>query len=600
MKKEYMFKEGTLVKDTVNKSALKVNGAITLPVSVLLPLQAVTKDYVDSKSLSLDISSILSGTVSVGSLLGNVQTSASTSGTLILASGGQGLDLKELHATAKTFVGPMTVSQWGLISAGQAKITVTSSMTGVSLPWSRVSSGKPTVASGYGITDALNPAGGTMLGNLTLAATPTNNLHAATKGYVDTFPMPGGFETSDIVFKTTTAGQTGWLRCNGGSVSKITYSGLYAIISNIYTKLIRAGSGQPWKKQNEFSSEESIASWVTGTSVVATKGAQVVVTKNRAFLLGGQNGSGVNQNQVYSAPINADGTLGTWSSSTALSGATAYSQAIVTKNKIHLLGGLSVTAIRSATINADGTLGTWSDTQNLPENFGASSALVTKNRVYLLGGWTSTYSATVYTAPIDSNGNIGTWAAGTPLPEPIAYAQSLNTKDWVYLVGGSNASGPINKIFRAPINADGTIGTWALYGTLPTTIQMAQLVVVKNFVFLLGGQTAAAASSTVSTIYRAPINPDQSLGSWAAQVALPGPLALSQAIITSSGLYLVSGNTSAGVVGTVYKADFAGGLNDYSPYYAGDFLDPDPTGTNFSLPDLSAMEGIGSYAYIKT
>lgn len=600
MKKGYMFKGGMIVEDTVIKSALKVNGSVTLPAVVMFPLQAATKDYIDTKSLSLSASSIVSGVVSVTSLLGNVQTSTSDSGTLILDSGGQGLTLKDIHLSSQTFVGSLTVNQWGLVSAGQETLSITSNMSAVSLSWSKVSSDKPTTVSGYGITDALTPAGGEMLGDLTLASAPTNSLHAATKEYVDTFPSSGGFKTSDIAFKPTTTTPVGWLRCNGGSVSKTTYNRLYTAISNNYAKLVRAGSGQPWKKQNEFNPAVSITSWTTGTSVVVTRGAQVVVTKNRAFLLGGQNDSGINQNQVYSASINADGTLGTWVFDSALSGATAHSQAIVTKDKIYLLGGLNNKAVRTATINSDGTLGIWNDTQNLPENFGASSVLVTKNRAYLLGGWTNTYSAKVYTAPVDSNGDIGTWTTGVDLPEPVACAQSFNTRNWVYLIGGSNASGPINKIFRAPINSDGTIGVFVSYGTLPTTLQLAQLVVMKNFVFLLGGQITAAESSTVSTVYRAPINPDESLGSWVTQTALPGPLALSQAIVTSSNLYLVSGNTSTGAVGTVYKADFTGGSNDYSPYYTGDFLDPDPTGTNFSLPDLSAMESIGSYAYIKT
>ena len=599
MKKGYMFKGGMVVEDTVIKSALKVNGSVTLPETVQLPLQAATKAYIDAKALSLSVASLTSGSVSASSLLGNVQTTATDSGTLVLASGGSGLDLKTI-GSASTFLGPLTVNQWGLVTSGESKLMITSAMTTVNLPWSKVASGKPTTKDGYDITDALTAVGGTLTGNLTLSADPSSGLHAATKNYVDTFPSSGGYESSDVTFKTTTTTPVGWLRCNGGSVSKTTYNKLYTAISNSYTKLVRPGSGQPWKKQNEFNPAVSIGAWTTGTSVVVTRAAQVVVTKNRAFLLGGQNGSGVNQNQVYSAPINANGTLGTWTSGTALSGTTAHSQAIVTKDKIHLLGGLSISAIRTTTINSDGTLGTWSDTQNLPENFGASSVLVTKNRVYLLGGWTNTYSAKVYTAPVDSNGNIGTWTTGVDLPEPVAYAQSFNTRNWVYLIGGSNASGPINKIFRAPINSDGTIGVFVSYGTLPTTLQLAQLVVVKNFVFLLGGQTAAAGSSTVSTVYRAPINPDESLGSWVSQTALPGPLAISQAIVTSSNLYLVSGNTSAGAVGTVYKADFAGGSNDYSPYYAGNFLDPDPTGTNFSLPDLSAMESIGSYAYIKT
>jgi phage-related tail fiber protein len=50
--------------------------------------------------------------------------------------------------------------------------------------WASVT-GKPTTLSGYGITNALALTGGTLTGALTLAADPTNALHAATKQYVD-------------------------------------------------------------------------------------------------------------------------------------------------------------------------------------------------------------------------------------------------------------------------------------------------------------------------------------------------------------------------------------------------------------------------------
>lgn len=53
------------------------------------------------------------------------------------------------------------------------------------LDWSKITSGKPTTLAGYGIQDALNLAGGDLTGHLTLHADPTEDMHAATKKYVD-------------------------------------------------------------------------------------------------------------------------------------------------------------------------------------------------------------------------------------------------------------------------------------------------------------------------------------------------------------------------------------------------------------------------------
>lgn len=54
-----------------------------------------------------------------------------------------------------------------------------------SLDWTKITTGKPTTLSGYGITDAINKSGDTMTGYLTLHDDPTQDLHAVTKRYVD-------------------------------------------------------------------------------------------------------------------------------------------------------------------------------------------------------------------------------------------------------------------------------------------------------------------------------------------------------------------------------------------------------------------------------
>ena len=69
-------------------------------------------------------------------------------------------------------------------------------------------------------------------------------------------------------------------------------------------------------------------------------GSQAIVTKNRVYLLGGIDGDAFITN-IYTAPINEDGTLGAWTTGTSLPGILAFSQAIVTKNRVYLLGGYS-------------------------------------------------------------------------------------------------------------------------------------------------------------------------------------------------------------------------------------------------------------------
>jgi phage-related tail fiber protein len=105
---------------------------------------------------------------------GDATGSGTTAIALTLASSGVTAGTYNNGVTAHT---PFTVDAKGRITAIGTAVTVTPA-------WASIT-GKPTTLSGYGITDALALTGGTLTGALTLAADPTNALHAATKQYVD-------------------------------------------------------------------------------------------------------------------------------------------------------------------------------------------------------------------------------------------------------------------------------------------------------------------------------------------------------------------------------------------------------------------------------
>ncbi len=137
------------------------------------------------------------------------------------------------------------------------------------------------------------------------------------------------------------------------------------------------------------------------------------------------------------------------------------------------------------------------------------------------------------------------------------YSQAVVTNSRVYLLGGYNGSA-VSTVYQAPINADGTIGTWTTGTSLPGALYGSQAVVTNSRVYLLGGSNGGA----VSTVYQAPINTDGTIGTWTTGTSLPGALDYSQAVVTNSRVYLLGGfNGSA--VSTVYQAPFTGGANNY-------------------------------------
>jgi N-acetylneuraminic acid mutarotase len=297
--------------------------------------------------------------------------------------------------------------------------------------------------------------------------------------------------------------------------------------------------------------------------------SQAIVTQNRVYLLGGYIND-TPSSTVYTAAINADGTLDAWTTASPLPATICGAQAIVTKDRVYLLGGIINGAYSStvytAPIQSDGTLGTWTTATSLPVAVAYSQALVTKNRVYLMGGVVKGgYSSVVYTAPINADGTLGTWARTTSLPATIAYSQALVTKDRVYLLGGIVNTVTSSTVYTAPIDPDGTLDTWTAATSLPGTVYASQAIATKDRVYLLGGINNNADSSTV---YTAPIAPDGTLGTWVTATPLPSTVYASQAIVTKDWVYLLGGHTGSADSSTVYKAFFGGekGLTDLPRY----------------------------------
>ena len=228
--------------------------------------------------------------------------------------------------------------------------------------------------------------------------------------------VSASLSSGDVVRKTVAIAPAGFLRCNGGCVSKTTYAGLFAVVGEKYSHYtfpgVTVGSGKPWVQQYEFndSLNLNITEWLTGPSLpVPLINSQVVVTKSQVYLLGGVTNGNNYLSTVHTAPINLDGTIGAWTTSTSLPFTIGLSQAIVTKNRIYLIGGTingnNSSAVYTAPINLDGTIGTWATSTSLPITFSSSQAILTKNRVYLLGGYQNSFSSLVFSAIINGGLN---------------------------------------------------------------------------------------------------------------------------------------------------------------------------------------------------
>ena len=355
-----------------------------------------------------------------------------------------------------------------------------------------------------------------------------------------------------------------WKVCDGTFIPSASYPSYHEFVGDN-----TIDNAVPWKQQYYSNTLQNadITGWTSGTNLPVTLSyTQAIVTNSRVYLIGGLSGSTYTSN-VYTAPINSDGTLGTWTTGTSLPSTHYGCNTLVTKNRVYLLGGYDgsnySSIVHTAPINADGTLGTWTTGTSLPGALGLSGVVVTNDRVYLLGGYNnSAYVSTVYTAPINTDGTLGTWTIGTNIPLAMT-SRVITTKNRVYLLGGYSINLTYYaNVYTAPINADGTLGTWTASNSLPGPLAYGQPITTNSRVYLLGGSDSGGGPA-VSIVYTAPINTDGTLGTWTTGTSLPGALGSSQAIVTNSRVYLLGGSNN-GSVSTVYTAPFLGGSNNYT------------------------------------
>lgn len=120
-------------------------------------------------------------------------------------------------------------------------------------------------------------AGGSMSGYITLHAQPASSMHAATKGYVDTVAasVPGN-PTGTVITFAGSSPPAGYLECNGQAVSKSTYAALFAVIGATYGPSnettftlpdLRGEFVRGWDHGRGIDSGRTLGSWQKGSIV---------------------------------------------------------------------------------------------------------------------------------------------------------------------------------------------------------------------------------------------------------------------------------------------------------------------------------------------
>lgn len=448
----------------------------------------------------------------------------------------------------------------------------------------------------------LGSRGEAIIKQLLVLEEPTSPRSVVSKEYVDARVNATSGAPGSIILLPTKTTPDGYLKCNGSAVPRTSYSALYTVIGDTFSSFPVKGSGQPWRHQygiNTTLDDISGKTWYKAANIPATNAySQVIVTKNRVYMLSRYSGTAYTAT-VYTTTIDANGVLGTWTTaSVTIPQALSYSQAIVLNNYVYLIGGYNGAYranIYRAVINTDGTIGNFVSYASLPVTISHSQALITKGRIFLVGGYVGgVVSNRVYTALIDVNGNIGSWSQAASLPIPSHSHCATVIRDRIYVIGGTNNTGPSKDIYYADINADGTIDGWMEDFSLPETIHSSSLVCSRNRVYLFGGMVKGVASTAIHT---AAINPDGTLAAWNIMSYLPETSYGTVSLVTASSVYILGGYLNSVIGNRINTIDYPGGLNDYSAYYGIETSEL-PNGM-FRLPDYTFLEPYRLYAYMK-
>lgn len=315
----------------------------------------------------------------------------------------------------------------------------------------------------------------------------------------------------------------------------------------------------------------SVGSWKTSpNSLPQTLGGPAsVVYGGYVYVMGGSNS--LYNTDVYSAKLNSDGSVGTWTTSpNTLPVGVATATAVVNNGYVYVMGGWDgtpqvVDTIYYSKLGANGTLGAWSTetTNPLPQAIGYAGSVIYNHKVYVIGGEDSGSAnlSTVYYDTFNSNGSLGTWQTATnSLPQGVSALTAVENNGYIYSLGGFAFGNIIDNVYYAKINSDGSVGAWTddTANPLPQPVEFEATASNDNYIYSFGGY---GNPTVVSSAYYAKLNSNGAIASWTTS---PNPLPAAEAHAAyaqyNNYAYVLGGSGASGspTYDTVYYAQLTG------------------------------------------
>ena len=380
------------------------------------------------------------------------------------------------------------------------------------------------------------------------------------------------------------------------SHTSVVYNGFLYVIGGDHTTSDTACSGTANNYCSDvqyapIAANGTVGTWTPTTSFgTARSGHSSEVYNGFLYVVGGIhvasdtacNGTAdLRCSDIQYSPLNADGTVGTWSTTTSITVARNKHTAVAYNGFLYVLGGLHTASdsacsttdvrcsdVRYAPINSSGTIGTWTATTSFTTARSNHYTVVSKGYLYIMGGFhttastacngvSSNYCSDVQTSPVNANGTIGAWTATTSFTNARSDLTGIESNGNLYLFAGVGASTYGDVQFAQILTPSGGVG-----GLADTFLTATGLTIPRSnfataayngYLYVSGGihNTSDTACNSVASLYcsdvlYAAINADGTIGIWSAAASLPSIRDGHTMLAVNGFLYALGGFQGAG------------------------------------------------------
>lgn len=282
------------------------------------------------------------------------------------------------------------------------------------------------------------------------------------------------------------------------------------------------GSIQTFQLYNNYSGTPAL--YQTGNTIGVDRiGGSAVVQDGYIYYVGGCSVMACTTatNTVYYAPLNPDGTIGTWTSSgNTLPDVRAWGKLLAQGGTLYYVGGQDSAGTAQSTVfystPVSGAPAAWNTATNgLPAPRTELSGSIWDGRLFITGGHNAgTRQNSVYASTeLFTGGDITSpWITTNGFNVARSGHATFVYSNNLYVVGGSDGTNYLSDVQFAKLDpSTGAATGWTYSASLPQKVYQADAYAANGYLYVFGGRSAA--SSCTNNTYVTPISANTTIAS---------------------------------------------------------------------------------------